>query len=75
MRRGVARRAMAGRAQRRVDHRGDRSFAVGAGDVDGVERALGMIRARATDGADVVEAELDAELLEAEEPGERIALA
>ena len=34
VRRGVARRAVAGGAQRRVDHRRDRALAVGAGDVD-----------------------------------------
>src|SRR5262245_33344902 len=57
---------MAGGAQAGVDHRRDRAFAVGAGDVYGAERALGMAETR-QDRADVVEAELDAELFEAEE--------
>ena len=42
VRRRVARRAVAGRAQRRVDHRRDRALAVGAGDVHGSKRPLGM---------------------------------
>ena len=69
--RRVARRSMAGRAQRRIDHRRDRSFAVGAGDVHRAECALGMAEAR-DDRRDVVEAELDPELFEAEEIGQGV---
>ena len=68
MRRRVARRAVPGGAQRGVDHRRHRALAVGAGDVDRAERALGMAEPR-DDGGDVVEAELDAELFEREQPG------
>jgi len=55
-------------AQRGVDHRRHRALAVGAGDVDRAERAFGMAERR-DDGGDVLEAELDAELLEREQPG------
>ena len=71
MRGRVARRSVACGAERRVDHRGDRAFAVGAGDVHGAERALGMVES-GDDGGDVVEAELDPELFEREQPGQRI---
>src|SRR5439155_14478296 len=71
MRRGEARRSMSGGAQRRVDHRRDRALAVRAGDVDRSKRALGVTEARHERG-DVLEAELDPELFEAEEIGERI---
>ena len=73
MRRGVARRAVAGRAQRRIDHRRHRALAVGAGDVHRAEGALGVAESRDERG-DVLEAELDPELLEAEEVGEWIQL-
>ena len=67
MRRGVAARAVAGGAQAALDHRRDRSLAVGAGDVDRRPRALGPVQ-RVENLVDVLEAELDAELFEREEP-------
>ena len=71
VRRRVASRAVAGRAERRIDHRRDGAFAVRAGDVNRPERALRMAEA-VDDREDVVEAELDPELFEAEEIGKRI---
>ena len=71
MRRRVPRRPVAGGAQRRVDHRRHRAFAVGAGDVHRPECPLGMAEPGDERG-DVVEAELDAELLEAEKILQRI---
>ena len=71
MRRRVARRAMARGAQRRVHHRRHRALAVGAGDMHRPERPLGMAEPRDERG-NVVEAELDPELLQAEEVGQRI---
>jgi hypothetical protein len=66
MRRGVAGRAMPGRAQPPFHHRRHRAFAVGAGDDDRAERVL-RIPERGTQRRDVREAELHAEALEAEE--------
>jgi len=71
VRRRVARRSVARRAQRRVDHRRHRSLAVGAGDVHRAERPLGMAEPR-HQHRDVVEADLDPQLLQAEEVGEGI---
>ncbi len=71
MRRRVARRPVPGGAQRGFHHRRDRSFAVGAGDVDGPIRAVGTAEPF-DDGSDVAESELDPELLEAEQIRERI---
>ena len=71
MGRGVARRSWPAARKRGVDHRRDRALAVGAGDVDGSERPLGMAE-RVDDRGDVLEAELDAELFEAEELVERV---
>ena len=62
---------MAGRRQGGVDHRDHRPLAVGAGDMDGTERTLRMPEL-GDQGADVVEAELDAELLEPEQPVDRM---
>src|SRR5918993_2962742 len=55
-----------GRAQAALDHRRHRAFAVRAADVD---RRPGVLRVaeRRENGADVVEAEFDPELLEREE--------
>ena len=71
MRGRVAPDAISRRTQSSVDHRGDRSLAVGPRDVQRPKRALGVAQA-ADDGAHVGEAELDPELLEAEQIGERI---
>src|SRR5689334_11691920 len=62
---------MAGGAQPGVDHRRHRSLAVGAGDVDRSKTPLGMAEP-GDDRQHVVETELDPELPEAEEVGERI---
>jgi hypothetical protein len=48
-----------------VDHGGDRTLAVGAGDVDGGKSALRMAE-RSAEVGDVAEPELDAEGLERE---------
>src|SRR6185436_5492239 len=69
--RGVARRTVARRAQRGIDHRRDRSLAVGPGDMDRAERALGVAEPGDERG-NVVEAELDPEVLEAEQIRQRI---
>ena len=58
--------AVAGGAKRRVDHRGDRPFPVGACDVHRLESALGMSQ-RADQRPDVLEPELDPELFEPEQ--------
>ena len=68
VRRCEARRPMARGAKRGIDHRGHRSLPVGAGNVDRSKRALGMAEPF-DDRGDVLEAELDAELLEREQPG------
>ena len=60
---------MTRRPQRGVDHRRHRALAVGARDVDRAERALGMTEP-VDERGDVVEAELDPELFEAEKIGE-----
>ena len=71
MRRRVAPRAVPGRTERRVEHRRHRAFAVGAGDVNRAKGTLGVIQA-VHERPDVLEAELDPDLLEAEEVGERV---
>jgi hypothetical protein len=71
MRRRVTGRTVARRAKGGIHHRRDRSLAVGPGDVHRSERAFRTAE-RVEDGRDVVEAELDAELLQPEQPGERV---
>src|SRR4029079_16730136 len=71
MRRGVACRAVAPGAQRGIDHRRYRALAVGAGDMDRAECALGVAEPGDERG-NVVEAELDPEVLEAEQIRQRI---
>jgi hypothetical protein len=61
---------VAGGGERGIDHRHYRPLAVGARDVNGTERTLGMAE-RGDEGPHVVEPELDAELLEPEQPVER----
>ena len=64
---GVPAGAQSRGAQGALHHGRDRPLAVGARDVDGSEGPLGMAQ-RLQERADVVEAELDAELFEREEP-------
>ena len=71
VRRGVARRAVACRAQAAMDHRGDRALAVGPGNDDRREGTFGMIE-RGAQPRDVLEAELHAQPLEAEQVVERV---
>src|SRR5438552_3950912 len=66
VRRRIPRRSPSRGSQRRVDHRGDGSFAVRARDVNRPVRALGTSETL-DDRGDVLESELDPELLEAEE--------
>ncbi len=68
--RRVARGAQAGRAQRRVHHGRDRAFAVGAGDVQRGEAALGVAE-RLAESRDVLEPQLDAEGFERGKPIEQ----
>jgi hypothetical protein len=72
MRRRIPSRTVACGAQDGIDQRRDGSLAVGPCDVDGRVRALGIPESR-EDGADVLEPEFDAEVLEAEQVLERIA--
>ena len=71
MGRRVPGRTVARRAKGGIHRRRDRSFAVGPRDVHRAERAFRMPE-RVENGPDAVEAELDAELLEAEQPGEGV---
>ena len=61
---------MARGPQRGVDHRRDGPLAVGAGDMHGTKRVFRIAEAL-ENRADVVEAELDPEMFEAEEIFER----
>ena len=70
MRRGVARGAQPAGAQRRVGHGRHRPLAVGAGDVQRGEAALGMAQ-RLAQQRDVLETELDPEGFEREETVEQ----
>ena len=70
VRRRIPRRGDAGGHEGLVHHRRDRALAVGAGDVDRGEAALGMIELRA-EPRDVVEAEFDAERFEGVETVEQ----
>ena len=56
-----------------MHHGGHRALAVGAGDVNGGERALRVAESLAEAG-DVVEAELDAQRLEREEAVEHLSV-
>ena len=71
VRRRVTRRAVARRAQRGLHHRGHRAFAAGPRDVHGAKGALGTSQP-VEQCRDVLQPELDAELLEAEQPLDRI---
>ena len=71
MRRGVASGVVTRAPQHLVDHRGHGSLAVCTGDVNRSKSVLGIAETR-EQRANVVEAELDAELFEAEKVGERI---
>ena len=62
---------MPGRRQGGVDHCDHRPLAVRAGDMDGAECTLRMPEL-GDQGAHVVEAELDSELLEPEQPVDRM---
>src|SRR5204862_7833259 len=70
MRRGVTGARVARGAERGIDHGGDRSLAVGAGDDDRAEGVLGIAERRAQ-RRDVLEPELHPEALEAEEELDR----
>ena len=50
-----------------MHHCGDRSLAVGAGDMEGEKRPFGVIE-RVAETTDVLETQLDAERLERKEP-------
>ena len=71
MRRGIAADLHARRAQRAVGHRRHRSFAVRTGDENAFEVCL-RVAERRCQRRDVCEAELDAELLEAQQVLQRI---
>ena len=71
VRRGVARAWSPAARSAAVDHRRHRALAVGAGDDDRAEAALGVAE-RGAEPRDVLEAELHAEALEAEQVVERI---
>ncbi len=71
MGRGITPGVDTGGAQRRVRHRGHRSLAVGARDVQGGEAPLRMTE-RLAEGGDVIEPQLDAEGLERKQTIEQL---
>ena len=69
MRGSVTARPVAGSGQRPIHHRDHRTLAVGSGHVHCLEGPFGMSKL-GDECVDVVQAELDAELFEPEEPVE-----